>query len=263
MKVIKVPFKNSKECWHEGITNGTEEAPDTIVKTLSKDVWLNESGKGIDPAFLTVAEIKNDIYKEAKNILEEARKKQEKIIFIGGDHSCSFPLFKAFSECYQNAGLVIFDAHPDCMKPHKNPNHEEWLRATIESGISPEKIILVGTRASCMEEENFLRLQKINLFTCKEIFGNIEEACNNVMEEARKFDALYIGIDIDVVDPSAAPGTGYIEPAGLSARELLYFLQRLRLLKNFCVADIVEINPKKDINNQTIKLGAKIIAELL
>ena len=82
------------------------------------------------------------------------------------------------------------------------------------------------------------------------------------MSVAKNFEAMYISIDIDSVDPAFAPGTGYIEPAGLTSRELLYFLSRLLLLKNFRMADLVEVNPDKDFKNLTVKLAAKIIAEI-
>ena len=73
---------------------------------------------------------------------------------------------------------------------------------------------------------------------------------------------VYISLDIDVVDPAFAPGTGYPEPAGLTSRQLFYMLHRLKNLKNINIIDIVEVNPKKDINNMTSKLAAKILAEL-
>ncbi|MEM4368887.1 MAG: arginase family protein, partial [Candidatus Woesearchaeota archaeon] len=75
------------------------------------------------------------------------------------------------------------------------------------------------------------------------------------------FDGLYVSIDIDVVDPAFAPGTGYPEPGGFSSRDLIYFLQRLRLLKNFMALDVVEINPLKDVQDLTVKLGAKLLVE--
>ena len=89
----------------------------------------------------------------------------------------------------------------------------------------------------------------------------IHEISESVMAAAKDFEALYVSIDIDVLDPAFAPGTGCTEPAGLTSRELIYFVQRLKLLKNLKIVDIVEINPKKDVNNMTSKLGAKIIAE--
>ena len=82
-----------------------------------------------------------------------------------------------------------------------------------------------------------------------------------VMEKARKFENLYISLDIDSVDPAFAPGTGCIEPGGLASRELIYFIQRLKLLKNLRMMDIVEVNPKIDVNNMTSKLAAKVIGE--
>ena len=83
------------------------------------------------------------------------------------------------------------------------------------------------------------------------------------MSIAKEWDAMYISIDIDVLDPAFAPGTGYCEPGGLSTRELLYMIQRLKWLKNYEIADIVEIAADKDINNMTICAAAKIVRELI
>ena len=79
----------------------------------------------------------------------------------------------------------------------------------------------------------------------------------------RNFSDSYISVDIDVLDPAFAPGTGYLEPGGLSTRELLYLLQRIKLLKNIRKYDLVEVNPDKDINLMTCKTAAKIIKELI
>ena len=76
---------------------------------------------------------------------------------------------------------------------------------------------------------------------------------------------IYLSIDIDVLDPRFAPGVGYIEPGGMSSRQLLYFIQRLNLLKTLRVIDIVEINSEKDKkhDNMTVKIGAKLLAEFI
>ena len=91
----------------------------------------------------------------------------------------------------------------------------------------------------------------------------IRNICDAVMESAKDFDGLYISIDIDSVDPAFAPGTGYPEPAGLSSRELLYFIHRLKKLKNLKAVDIVEVNPEKDLNDITSRLAAKLCVELV
>ena len=146
-----------------------------------------------------------------------------------------------------------------------SPVHEDWLRSLIEQKIlDPSRLRIVGLQNIDEEEKKFADLHKIKTISAKQIFAEgIQEICDSLMETARAWPALYISVDIDVVDPAHAPAVAYPEPGGLSSRELLYFLQRLALLKNFTVADIVEIIPKKDVNGITTKLGAKILSELL
>ena len=71
------------------------------------------------------------IFENSKEIFE----KNSKAFFIGGDHSISFPILNAFNKIEKNPFLIIFDAHADCMKPGKEPTHEEWLRALVEKGF--------------------------------------------------------------------------------------------------------------------------------
>jgi len=72
---------------------------------------------------------------------------------------------------------------------------------------------------------------------------DIEGVCDMIMERARASSGFYISIDMDCLDPAFAPGVVYSEPGGLSSRDLIHFLKRLKLLDNFRGADIVEINP--------------------
>ena len=105
----------------------------------------------------------------------------------------------------------------------------------------------VGVRVIAIEEFHKRGVEDV-MTEAKEIVGNKK---------------TYVSYDIDFVDPAFAPGTGYIEPGGLSSREIIYMIKRLALLKNFRGADIVEINPDKDINGMTVKLGAKLLSEML
>ena len=260
MLIVKVPAINGL-----GKTNGCEKAPDLIVKAI-EDIYSSESGKKI--IFnIDKIEVDNTNVEEANQIIQDKSKeffsKDEKIVFVGGDHSISYNLVKVFLDLGSNSGLIVFDAHPDCMPPGKEPNHEEWLRAIVEQGFNPEKIILISTRNSDPEETAFLKEKKINVFSMKELQDNLESACDKIMEYARKFDSLYLSLDIDAIDPAFAPGTGYIEPGGLTSRQFLYLIQRIKRINNLKVMDIVEVNPDKDINEMTIKLAAKVIGELI
>ena len=89
-----------------------------------------------------------------------------------------------------------------------------------------------------------------------------EDLIETIMETARKFDALYISIDLDVLDPAFAPAVSYKEPGGLNSRELLFFLHKLKLLKNLRVIDIMEFDESRDRDDMTAKLAAKLIVEI-
>jgi arginase family enzyme len=74
---------------------------------------------------------------------------------------------------------------------------------------------------------------------------------------------LYVSFDIDIVDPAFAPSTGYREIGGLTSRQAIYIISRLSMIKNLKAFDIVEVNSEEDKTGLTVKLAAKLLAELL
>jgi len=222
---------------------GCEKAPDLILENFNaKEVNLVESN--MDESIKNISNKEGDF-------------------FVGGDHSITYGCFKSFSEGFNNAGILVFDAHPDCY-PEDFINHENWLYYLIKDGIlKGENVVLVGIRSVSVEELEFLRENKIRYFTMEQIFNNEEAICDLIMEMCREFDGLYLSIDIDVVDPGFAPGTGYLEPGGLSSQQLFYFLGRIKNLSNLKRIDLVEINPEKDINGMTVAIGKKIVNKFI
>ena len=208
-----------------------------------------------------IGETNANIYSKALEIL----KNNTRPLFLGGDHSITRSIVKAFAEIYtKNPGIVIFDAHPDCNNNIMPQGQEDLLCHLVNQNIiKKENIILIGTRSWTKEEIDFIKKNKIKHFAMKEIAREgIHEISESLMTVAKNFSDLYISIDIDVLDPVFAPGTDYTEPGGLTTRELLFFLHRLKRLQNLKAYDLVEINPNKDINNITSKVGAKILVEL-
>ena len=234
---------------------GCEKAPDEIIKEL-RNIEINESLKEIK---YEVSEVK------VSGNLDETNRNIEKAqgdIFIGGDHSITYSLFKSLKS--KNKALIMFDAHVDLDNYTDTPTHEDFLRKLIdENHLNPKNLVIIGTRRYWKNELNYIKEKDIRLFTSNQLFEyGIKNICDTVMENFRKFDELHISIDIDVLDPSVAPGTYYLEPNGLKLSQLLHFIKKLRLLKNIKKIDLVEVNP--DIENKmTIKTAAKIIAELL
>jgi arginase family enzyme len=271
MFIVKVPGINGL-----GKTNGCEKAGNEIIKCMKEEIFSDESGKPVDGDKLDLEEIHLDnsnleianklIYKNAFKMYES----KEKTIFLGGDHSISYSLGKAFLDYCENDGkepcLIVFDAHPDCMPVTKGcekyPTHEEWLRALIEQGFPAKNVLLVGSRNPDIQEIEFLKEKNIRTISTNQLIENLEETCEIIMEFSDRKE-LYLSLDIDVVDPAFAIGTGYKEPGGLTSREFIYIIQRLNKIKRLRGVDLVEINPKIDINNMTVKLGAKILSEII
>ncbi len=249
MKILKIASSQGSL----GKNIETEEAPLEIVKNMSKKIYFED----ILVIGGNIVETNKNIFNKAKTLLND------KIIFVGGDHSITYPLFKAFSEKNKKCGLVIFDAHPDCQSDFE-VTHEDFVKILIKEKIlKPENIILVGLRKWSKEEFEYLRDNNIKYFTVEQFYTNMIETCDVIIGMSRNFDKLYVSIDIDVLDPAFAPGTGYIEPLGLHPRELFYILKRFKRLDNFKWMDLVEVNPKKDVNKITVMLASKILDEMV
>ena len=266
MFIVKVPGINGL-----GKTKGCERAGNAILESL-KEIHSNEQGNIIDGSLLDLEEIHLDnnnlelsnelIYKNSLEMFET----KPRIVFLGGDHSISYPTTKAFLDNCRISGkkpcLIVFDSHADCMTPMQEPSHEEWLRKIIEEGFPKENVLIVGLKNVWKDEIKFLKENKIKTLSIANLTEDLQEMCDTIMEFSNGKE-LYVSIDIDVIDPVFAPATGYPEVGGLTSREILYLVQRIKKIKNLRAVDIVEINEKKDKDKITVKLGAKILAELL
>lgn len=263
MQIVRVKLING--C---GKTNGCEKAPVEVLKAL-REIKSSENGKIIDFDKLYLEEIHVDIsdVRQANHLIFENSKeifeRNYKSFFIGGDHSISYSILKAFLKIEENPLLIVFDAHADCSNPGREPTNREWLRKLIEEGFDCGKIILISARNLLDEEINFLKEKNITWIKMSLLREDLAGICDLIMERANSSSGFFISIDIDSVDPGFAPGTENLEPGGLSSGELIYFVKRLSLLKNFKGADIVEINPSLDFNNMTVKLGAKLLSEMI
>lgn len=255
MHLIKLPYA----FFPQG--KGCEQAPDRIIAALPA---VNESGSA---AAAQVDGISGDgdaatmdqrIFHKAKSAFQN----NTFTLFLGGDHGVTYAAAKAFAQSFPDPGIIVFDAHPDCSPAYKT-SHDDLLIALLkERIIRPDNILLVGLRSWAREELLFLREHRIKQYPMREIAADgTAEICDAVMSAAKSFGALYLSVDMDVLDPAFAPGVAAPEAGGLSGRELLYFVQRLRLLKNLRAADLCEVNPAKDNEGMTVKLAAKIAAE--
>ncbi len=254
--VLLVPFSGGSL----GMNVNASTAPLEIMKFLKRRNGINESGISFSFSEVVVPIVNDDFSQTHINI--ERFSGHGFSVAVGGDHSVTYSLFKGFVKNNKNAGILIFDAHADCMHSFHPVTHENFLRCLIDDKIvSPENVIIVGLRTLDAEERDFLSASGVKVFSMLEISREgLNIVCDSVMSASRLFSNLYISVDIDVLDPSFAPGTGYPEPGGFSSRDLLYFLQRLKLLKNVSCCDVVEVDGS---DSKTVSVGAKIVSELL
>jgi agmatinase len=204
------------------------------------------------------------LYEQKKDIIP---------VMIGGDHFCSFPVFKTIGDLHENKkglGILLFDSHLDL--------YQEWDKgvyshATISHRIfdleyiNNRNMLIAGTRDMDVPEMKIANNEGIVHFDAF-LFDDLgrKEITKKIIDFYRnsKISDLYVSIDIDVLDPSVAPATGYAIPGGLSYRDLWYILRDLT--KNFNVMgfDVVEVSPNLDLpNNVTSNLTAKLIIEFI
>ena len=268
--VVKVPGVNGF-----GKTDGCKNSGNAILKEL-KNIHVNEQGKIVDVGLFDLEEIhldNSDIEHSNELIYNnslECFEKKPKIVFLGGDHSVSYSIGKAFLESCKKTEkevcLIVFNARPNCMSSRDKefPTYDEWLSALVEEKFPAENILLVGIRNLNLEELSFLKEHNIRYLLMNSLLEDLEGICDTIMEFSNGKE-LYVSVDISVIDPVFAPSTNHKEPGGLTSRQFLYLIQRINKINKLRAVDIVGINAEEDmkIDNLTIKLGAKILSELL
>lgn len=233
--IFKIPFDS-------GIIKqekrGAAEAPDIIQKFVKNAIWKE-------------IEIAGD-FETTSNNITKAVENEDIIIGVGGDHSIAYGLMRAFSKKF-NGGLIFFDAHLDCEDDFLPPSHEDIIKAVVNKGFfDPKNILIIGARKFYPKELEFIKEKEIKL-------GKLEDIQDFIKDK----ENLYVSIDIDVFDPEFAPGTGYPEKNGLKPEEVLLVIKELAKSGKVKGLDIVEVNPKKDSDNKTSQLAAKLLIGFL
>lgn len=190
------------------------------------------------------------------------------IISLGGDHTIALPLLRAVNKHVGGpVALVHFDAHLDTWDTYFGApyTHGTPFRRAAEEGLFLDDASMhVGIRGPLYSRDDLEQDRELGfkVIHCDELQ---REGVDHIAERIRRRvgeHPLYLSIDIDVLDPSCAPGTGTPEIAGMSSRELVNILRGLRGL-NLVSADIVEVAPAYDHAELTSLAAATIAYELI
>ncbi|MBM7567650.1 agmatinase [Paenibacillus sacheonensis] len=177
---------------------------------------------------------------------------------LGGEHLCSWPIFQEVYKKYPDMAIIHFDAHADLRESYEGEplSHSTPLRKAAGL-IGGKNVYQFGIRSGSREEWQFAR-ENINFHP----FEVLEPLKKVLPELAGR--PVYLTIDIDVLDPSAAPGTGTAEAGGITSKELIDAVHAIaRSGVNVIGCDLVEVAPAYDPTEQTQIVAAKIIREML
>jgi len=195
-------------------------------------------------------------------------------IVLGGDHSVTFGNGTGLARVHGDGsfGLVHFDAHADTGETNAGQLHGHGtpMRRLIESGAVPgHRFVQIGLRGYWPGPATiaWMAEQRMETFLMTEI---TERGLATVVDDAvascsgSDSKGIFISVDIDVVDPGMAPGTGTPEPGGITSRELLDTVRRLARELPVIGADVVEVSPPYDGPGQiTAFLANRVVLEIL
>lgn len=263
--IVGVPYDNSV-CFRKGAAL----APNKIREISRFIPPVLDTGEVLEVAVRDFGDVVVDpsFHKTFQRVEECLSDKMFKtfLLTIGGDHSISIPIFNLLSKLSKGSmGIIYLDAHTDLSDTFDGSpfSHACPLRRAFDNqNIMPENVVLVGTRSFEIDPLRFIEKHNIKAYTPDEILEQgMKDVAREVVMRLEKIDNIYLSIDIDVLDPAYAPGTGIPEAGGISTLDLVTFIRGLDKL-NIVAADIVEVSPPLDISDITSFAALRIIKEI-
>jgi agmatinase len=229
-------------------------------------VGVDAGDAGVVPSWLERGHAM--IYRKVKEVAQTGA-----IPFVlGGDHSITWPSATAVAEVRApgSIGIVHFDAHADTAPDDWGVlgGHGTPMRRLIESGaVAGRNFVQVGLRGYWPGVEVFewMRQQGMRWHYMNEIEERGAEAVvdDAIAEALDGADAIYLSLDIDVIDPGMAPGTGTPEPGGMLVREVLRAIRRLVGRVELAAMDVVEVSPPYDHSEITAMAAHRAVLEAI
>jgi agmatinase len=171
---------------------------------------------------------------------------------LGGDHAITYPIVRAFARKYPDLSILHFDAHPDLYDEFEGNrlSHACPFARIMEEGLA-RRLVQVGIRTANAAQRAQAARFGVETIEMRSVREGVDLA----------FDGpVYVTFDLDGLDPAYAPGVAHREPGGLSTREAVDVIQRLR--GEIVGGDVVEFNPRMDSSGMTAAVAAKLVREI-
>jgi agmatinase len=240
---------------------GASGAPAKIREAIHSDSANYFSENGIDLKNTSVWKDAGDIaltgmpksFEEITSAVHKEVAEGNKVISLGGDHSITYPIIQALAKKYTNLNILHLDAHGDLYDTFEGSKFSHacpFARIMEEKLVS--RLIQIGIRTFNTHQREQAKKFKVETIEMKDWVDSMEFSFTG---------PLYISLDLDALDPAFVPGISHYEPGGFTTRQVISVIQRLKA--NVVGADIVELNPNRDINNMTAMVAARFFKEIV
>ncbi len=272
VKLVEIPY-DLGAYWRKGASEGPAKIREELIKFRELSVFYQSSTKkNLKDYFLNSSlESKLDLEEEALKEIElklldtNVVSKEVFPVFIGGDHSITLAIIRAMAKLYgeKNFGVLQLDAHLDTFDEidERKYHHGATFKNILEEGlIKPDNLVQLGIRGQVRKNGlDYANSSGSKIIKVDQLKKSLEDVLSLIENKELPY---YLSIDIDVVDPSYAPGTGTPVVGGISSYEIINIIREFSKL-NLIAADLVEVAPKYDSSNITSLLAASLIYELI
>ncbi len=255
--ILGIPF-DGKSCYLRGAAKGPQAIREAstgkaINPWTESGVNLEDETVIVDLGDIDVTGSYEEIFSRIEKRIYEILDRDAVPILLGGDHSVSYPIVRAFSRMYANLDILHFDAHPDLYEELYGDRYSHacpFARIVEEGWV--EHLVQVGIRAATGQQRDLAKKHGVRMIEMKDIREDIKLDFSN---------PLYISFDMDALDPAFAPGVSHHEPGGLSTRQVINLIHALEA--QIAGLDVVEVNPDRDNTGITSAAAVKIIMEII
>ncbi len=253
--VLGVPF-DANSSWLRGAA-GAPPIIRVALNSISSNLWT-ETGVdlGAEGAYCDAGDLKftfDEPFAALEKRIGEFLDQGLRPVCLGGDHSITLPILRAFGKHIRDLTILHFDAHPDLYDELEGNrlSHACPFARIMEEGAA-KRLIQIGIRTMTGHQREQAQKFGVEVIEMRQL---------PALDRMKVDGPIYISFDMDAFDPAFAPGISHREPGGMSVREAIAHLHAIT--GKIAGADIVEFNPAQDTTQITATVAAKLLKEIL
>ena len=258
--VLPVPYDSTTE-WHSGTRHGPQAIIDASQYLEFYDLELNReiykvgihTLPQVEPLMSSPEDMIDRVYQVSRNLI----RKEKFVVTLGGEHSISLGVVRAFKEAFPEMSVLQLDAHADLRDEYLGTKYSQACVMRRIYELCP--ITQVGIRSLSWEEKQFLTQNKMLPLYMSDLTSKTispEELVSSLSQD------VYVTIDVDVLDPSIMPAVGTPEPNGMSWQQVLDIMKSVAFHKHIVGFDVMEFCPREGPASCAFLL-AKLVYKLI